>query len=384
MPRSSCSRGPTSTSPGADKSPPKIRKPCWRASLARRNWTSCRGPDASSAKYRRIEEETVLHVSRRRILTVLSAAALAVLPLEAAEAAYPEQLIKVIVTFPPGGSADIVIRALEPVVSAELKQGLVIENRAGAGGNIGMAAVAQANPDGYTLGVAPAGALTVNPHLNSSMPFDPKQLAPITLLAEIPFVLVSSAGVPARTAAEMIALAKEKPGALSIGHGGNSTAMHLTAALLTQKAGISMELVPYRGTAPATVDVLAGHVPFAVLDIPASRQLILEGKLNAIGVSSARRLPSLPDVPTLAESGIAGFEAVGWFGLVAPAGTPSEIVTRLNAAFVKALGDPSVVEKIRTLGAEPSPTSAEQFARFIQSESAKWGKLISEAGIKPN
>jgi tripartite-type tricarboxylate transporter receptor subunit TctC len=326
----------------------------------------------------------MFRTGRSRILAALAGAALAMLSSQAALGAYPEQLIKIIVTFPPGGSADTVIRALEPVVSAELKQGLVIENRAGAGGNIGMAAVAQAKPDGYTLGVAPAGALTVNPHINPSMPFDPKELAPITLLAEIPFVLVSSADVPARTAAETISLAKAKPGGLSIGHGGNSTAMHLTAALFTQKAGITMELVPYRGTAPAAVDVLAGHVPFAVLDIPASRQLILEGKLNAIGVSSARRLASLPAVPTLAESGIAGFESVGWFGLVAPAGTPADIVARLNEAFVKALKDPSVAGKIGTLGAEPAPTSPEQFGRFIQSESAKWGKLISEAGIKAN
>ena len=326
----------------------------------------------------------MVHVARRRILAVLSGAILAALPLQAVDAAYPEQLIKVIVTFPPGGSADTVIRALEPLVAAELKQGLVIENRAGAGGNIGMAAVAQAKPDGYTLGVAPAGALTVNPHLNSSMPFDPKNLAPITLLAEIPFVLVSSADIPAHNVAEAIALAKAKPGALSIGHGGNSTAMHLTAALFTQKAGIDMELVPYRGTAPAAVDVLAGHVPFAVLDIPASMQFILDGKLNAIGVSSARRAPSLPKVPTLAESGLTGFESVGWFGLVAPASTPPDIVARLNEAFVKALKDPSVAEKIRILGAEPAPTSPEEFGRFIQSESTKWGKLISEAGIKAN
>lgn len=326
----------------------------------------------------------MFHVARRRILAMLTTAIFAMLPLGTVEAAYPEQLIKIIVTFPPGGSADTVIRALEPLVSAELKQGLVIENRAGAGGNIGMAAVAQARPDGYTLGVAPAGALTVNPHLSSSLPFHPRDLAPITLLAEIPFVLVASADVPAHNVAEAIALAKAKPGALSIGHGGNSTAMHLTAALFMQKTGIAVELVPYRGTAPATVDVLAGHVPFAVLDIPSSRQLILERKLNAIGVSSARRLPSLPDVPTLAESGVAGFESVGWFGLVAPAGTPAEIVSRLNEAFVKALKDPAVVEKIRTLGAEPAPTSPEQFGQFIQDESAKWGKLISEAGIKAN
>ena len=227
------------------------------------------------------------YFNRRHILGALIGAALAAVPLQAASAGYPEQLIKIIVTFPPGGSADIVIRALEPVVSADLKQGLVIENRAGAGGNIGMAAVAQAKPDGYTLGVAPAGALTVNPHLNQPMPFDPKDLAPITLLAEIPFVLVASENVPARTAAEAIALAKAKPGGLSIGYGGNATAMHLTAALFARRAGVEMGFVPYRGTAPATVDVLAGHVPFAVLDIPASRQLIMEGKLKAIGVSSA-------------------------------------------------------------------------------------------------
>lgn len=326
----------------------------------------------------------MFHITRRCTLAALAGAAIAALSPQACNAAYPEQLIKIIVTFPPGGSSDIVIRALEPLVAAELKQGLVIENRAGAGGNIGMAAVAQAKPDGYTLGVAPAGALTVNPHINQAMPFALKDLAPITLLAEIPFVLVASEKVPVRTVAETIALAGAKPGTLSIGHGGNSTAMHLTAALFTQKAGVRMELVPYRGTAPATVDVLAGHVPFAVLDIPASRQLILEGKLKAIGVSSARRVASLPAVPTLVEGGIAGFEAVGWFGLVAPAGTPADIIARLNDAFVKALKDPSVVEKIQSLGAEPAPTSPEQFARFIQSESEKWGKLVSEAGIKAN
>ena len=326
----------------------------------------------------------MFHIGRRQLLAALLGAMTAVVPFRACHAGYPEQLIKVIVPFPPGGSADIVIRTLEPVVAAELKQNIVIKNRAGAGGNTGMAAVAQPRPDGYTLGVAPAGALTVNPHLGQGMPFDPKDLAPITLLAEIPFVLVASGEVPARNVAEATALARAKPGKLSIGHGGNATAMHLTAALFAQKAGPAMELVPYRGTAPATVDVLAGHVPFAGLDIPASRQLILDGKLKAIGVSSARRLPSLPDVPTLAESGLAGFESVGWLGLVAPAGTPAEIVARLNEAFVKALKDPSVVEKIRTLGAEPAPMSPGQFARFIASESEKWSRLVKEAGIKGN
>jgi tripartite-type tricarboxylate transporter receptor subunit TctC len=298
--------------------------------------------------------------------------------------AYPDQPIKIIVTFPPGGSADIVIRALQPALSETLRQPIVIENRAGAGGNIGIGQVAQAVPDGYTLGVAAAGVLTVNPHLNrAAMTFDPiKDLAPVTLLAEIPFVLVSSQQSAITSVADLIAKAKAQPQSLSIGHGGNGTAMHLTSALFAQKADIGIQLIAYRGTAPATTDVLAGHIPLAVLDIPASKQLISDGKLKALGVSAARRVVFLPDVPTLAEQGLSEFESVGWFGIVAPAGTPTDIVNTLNAAFVKALSDPAAIEKIRVLGAEPKPTSAEAFAKFIQSESAKWGKLIAEAGIK--
>ena len=297
--------------------------------------------------------------------------------------AYPDQPIKIIVTFPPGGSADIVIRSLQPLVAEDLHQPIVIENKAGAGGNIGMAAVAQAAPDGYTLGVAPAGVLTVNPHLNrAAMSFDPlKDLAPITLLAQIPFVLVASRESKFASVEDVIAAAKAHPGELSIGHGGNGTAMHLTSALFAQKAGVRIQLIAYRGTAPAATDVLAGHIPLAVLDIPASQQLIRDGSLKALGVSAAGRVAFLPEVPPLSELGLSGFESVGWFGLVAPRGTPPEIIGRLNAAFVKALTDPSAVEKIRLLGAEPAPSSAENFAQFIQSESAKWGKLISDSGI---
>jgi tripartite-type tricarboxylate transporter receptor subunit TctC len=298
--------------------------------------------------------------------------------------AYPDQPIKIIVTFPPGGSADIVIRALQPVVSETLRQTIIIENKDGAGGNIGIGAVAQAAPDGYTLGVAAAGVLTVNPHLNrAAMPFDPiKDLAPVTMLAEIPFVLVSSQQSGIVSVADLIAKAKAQPQGLSIGHGGNGTAMHLTSALFNQKAVVGVQLIAYRGTAPASVDVLAGHIPLAVLDIPASKQLINDGKLTALGVSAAKRVVFLPDVPTLAEQGLSEFESVGWFGVVAPAGTPPEIIATLNAAFVKALSDPAAIEKIRVLGAEPAPSSSEAFAKFIQSESAKWGKLIAEAGIK--
>jgi tripartite-type tricarboxylate transporter receptor subunit TctC len=307
---------------------------------------------------------------------------LTLLPLDLAHA-YPDQPIKIIVTFPPGGSADIVIRTLQPLVAADLRQPIVIENRSGAGGNIGIAAVAQAAPDGYTLGVAAAGVLTVNPYLNrAAMPFDPiKDLAPVTLLAQIPFVLVASQASKLASVADVIAAAKTHPDQLSIGHGGNGTAMHLTSALFAQKANVKIQLVAYRGTAPATVDVLAGHIPLAVLDIPASQQLIRDGKLKALGVSAARRVAFLPEVPPLSEMGLSGFESVGWFGLVAPAATPPDVIAKLNAAFVKALNDPAVAEKIRGLGAEPAPSSADNFAQFIQSESVKWGKLIADAGI---
>src|SRR6266702_6689437 len=259
--------------------------------------------------------------------------------------AYPDQPIKIIVAFSPGGSSDIVIRALQPSLAEDLHQTVVIENRAGAGGNIGIAAVVLAAADGYTLGVAAAGVLTVNPHLNrAAMSFDPlKALVPITLLAEIPFVLVASQQSRFSSVDDVIAAARARPGELSIGHGGNGTAMHLTSALFNQKAGVNIQLISYRGTAPATTDVLAGHVPLAVLDIPASRQLIGDGKLKALGVSAAKRVAFLPDVPTLAEQGLSGFESVGWFGIVAPAGAPPEIISKLNAAFVKALSDPAAI-----------------------------------------
>jgi tripartite-type tricarboxylate transporter receptor subunit TctC len=326
----------------------------------------------------------MLQVARQ--IALWSLASLLSLPLLAPGLAfaYPDQPIKIIVTFPPGGSADIVIRALQPLLAEDLRQPIVIENRAGAGGNIGIGAVAQAAPDGYTLGVAAAGVLTVNPHLNrAAMSFDPaKDLAPVTLLAEIPFVLVASQQSSFASVADVVAAARTRPANLSIGHGGNGTAMHLTSALFNQKAGVSIQLVAYRGSAPATVDVLAGHIPLAVLDIPASRQLIRDGKLKALGVSAAKRVVFLPDVPALSELGLSGFESVGWFGIVAPAATPPDIIRRLNAAFVKALNDPAAIEKIRILGAEPAPSSPEDFAKFIRTESTKWGELIAAIGLK--
>jgi len=295
---------------------------------------------------------------------------------------YPSRAITLIVPFPPGGSADVVARTLATEVSVELGQSLVIENRPGAGGNNGVGVVARAAPDGYTLGVAAAGALSVDMHLNRAMTFDPqKDLAPVTLLAIIPFVLAGSQDAP-KSVAEVIALAKADASKLSIGHAGNGTAQHLSAALFVQQADVKIPVVAYRGSAPAVTDLLGGHIPLAVVDIPSSLEFIRSGKLRAVGVTSATRLATLPDVPTFAEAGLKGYESVGWFGLVAPAATPPEIVARLNAAFVKAMKDPALTARFRALGVELTPTTSEGFRQFISSENAKWARVIAEAGIK--
>jgi tripartite-type tricarboxylate transporter receptor subunit TctC len=313
----------------------------------------------------------------------LLAIALHAAPAPAPAQSFPSRPITLIVTFPPGGSADIVARALEAKVSADLGQVVVIDNRPGAGGNIGIGAVARAAPDGYTLGIAAAGVLSVNPHLKQNMPFDPiKDLTPVTLVAKTAFVLAAWPNAPAQSIADLIALAKASPEKMAIGHGGNGTAMHLTAALFTQRAQVKIPLVAYRGTAPAANDVLGGHVPLAVLDIPTSQQLILEGKLLGLAVSSTTRVPTLPKVPTMIESGLEGYESVGWFGLVSPAGTPADVVTKLNSVFTAALKDRAVTDRMASVGAEPAPSTPEGFGAYIRSESEKWGKVVAEAGVK--
>jgi tripartite-type tricarboxylate transporter receptor subunit TctC len=229
------------------------------------------------------------------------------------------------------------------------------------------------------------GALTVNMSLQEKMPYDTlKDLAPISLLTTTPFVLAAPLSLTANNAADVIALAKAKTEKLVIGHGGNGSAMHLTALLFNHLAGVDIPLVPYRGSAPVMGDVVAGHIPLGVGDITAALAVIRAGKAKAIGVTSARRDPALPDVPTFAEAGIPGYEAMGWFGVVAPAATPPEIVAKLNEAVVGALRDPVVSARMRAVAAEPYPTSPEEFGRFIRSEMAKWGKVVSQAGLKVN
>jgi len=299
------------------------------------------------------------------------------------EKIYPAKPIRLVVTFPPGGSADITARALAAKMSERLEQSVLVDNRPGAGGNIGLDIVAKAAPDGYTIGVGAAGALAVNVSLYPKMPFDPqKDFAPVGMVAMIPFVLVANPSAAAASLSGMMAAAKARPGSLSIGHGGNGTAMHLSAELLKQMTGMDATLIPYKGSGPATTDAAAGQVEYAISDIPASIAFIKSGRLKALGVTSARRSVALPEVPTFAESGVPGYESIGWFGIVAPAGTPATVLDRLNAELQAALNDPETRRRIIASGAEPMPGSSSEFRATIESEIGKWAKVIKISGAR--
>jgi tripartite-type tricarboxylate transporter receptor subunit TctC len=297
---------------------------------------------------------------------------------------YPSKPIRFIVPFPAGGSTDAVARALQPALEKILGQPVVVENRAGAGGTLGVDAIAKAAPDGYTIGIAGAGALGVNIGEPMKRSYDPaKDLAPISGAAGSPFILVAPATLNANSLGDVIKLAKAEPGRLSIGHGGNGTAMQLTAMTFVTMADVKINLVPYRGTAPAVADTIAGHVQLGIADPPPSMGAIGEGKLKAIAVSSTTRFSMFPDVPTFDEQGLKGFDVTGWFGIAAPGATPRAIVMKLNAAIVAALSDPEVVRRIRTVGMEPAPMSPEKFSAYIDSEIAKAEKLQATGDDKP-
>jgi tripartite-type tricarboxylate transporter receptor subunit TctC len=323
----------------------------------------------------------------QRLLLVAAAVAVALpfittTPPRAAEA-YPTKPIRLIVTFPPGGSTDLMARAVQPHLERRLGQPIVIDNRPGAGGVIGVDAVAKAMPDGYVIGIGAAGALAVNVSLNEKLPYDPfTDLAPISGLAQSPFILAAPVSFPGSSIGDVIARAKASPKELSIGHGGNGTAMHLTAQLFNHQAGLDLTLVPYRGSGPVTQDLVAGHIPLGITDIPSSVSQIEARQIKLLGITSSRRFPTVPQVPTFAESGLPGYESIGWFGFVAPAGTPAPVIATLNAAIVATLGDPTVAAQIHSIGAEPMPGSPAEFAKFIRSEYEKWARLVAQSGAR--
>jgi len=314
---------------------------------------------------------------RRLVLLLLLA-----ISLPAFGQAYPSKPIRFIVSFPPGGSSDLISRAIAPRMSEKLGQPVVVENRPGAGGMIGVDAIAKAPPDGYVIGLAAAGALSSNIHLYPTMPYQPeKDLAPLSMLAMIPFFLVAH---PAQGSSlrEIIEKAKANPGALSYGHGGQGSTMHLAGELLNMMARIKVQPVPYKGSGPVAADVLGGQVPLGVVDVPSAIANVKAGKLRALAVTTKRRIVAAPEVPTFEEAGLPGYEAIGWFGAVAPANTPREVVNRLNQEIRNALNAPEVREKALAAGAEPFPTSPDEFAAIIRDETKKWGEVVKAASIK--
>jgi tripartite-type tricarboxylate transporter receptor subunit TctC len=316
------------------------------------------------------------------LLAWLPALCAALLALPAPAQEYPSKPIRFIVPFPPGGSSDLIARAIAPRMSERMGQPVLVENRPGAGGMIGVDAVAKAAPDGYTIGLAAAGALSSNVSLYPTMPFDPqKDLAPITALAMIPFFLVAHPSQPA-TVKELIDAAKAKPGGLAIGYGGNGSTMHLAGELFGMMAGVKLQPVPYKGSGPVSADVLGGQVPLGVVDVPSAIAHVRAGKMRALAVTSKRRIVAAPEVPTFEEAGVPGYEAIGWFGTVAPAQTSADIVGRLHREIVAALNAPDIRERALAAGTEPFTNTPQEFAAMIREETRKWAEVIRTAGIK--
>jgi tripartite-type tricarboxylate transporter receptor subunit TctC len=302
-----------------------------------------------------------------------------------AASAYPERPIRLIVSFPAGGSSDTMARIVQPGLEKLLGQSVVIDNRPGAGGMLAVDMVAKSPPDGYVIGLGGAGALGTNLGLQEKMSYDPiKDIAPVTGLAGSPFILAAAPALKGKSLREIIALAKSPGAKLSIGHGGNGTLMHLTAEMLNQTAGTKIALVPYRGMAPVVNDLIGGHIALGIIDPPTGMAAIEAGTIATIAISSAKRFSRLPEIPTFAEAGLRDFESNGWFGIVAPAGTPRDVIARLNAAFVTVLNDPAIADRIRALGSEPMPMTPDAFAAFIRSEIDKWLKVVAASGAKPN
>jgi tripartite-type tricarboxylate transporter receptor subunit TctC len=301
----------------------------------------------------------------------------------AASAEYPTRAIRLIVPFAPGGSNDIMARLMGQHFSESLGQPVVVDNRPGASGIIGTDVVAKAAPDGYTL-LMMSVTLAVNPSLRAKLPYDTrKDLLPITLVASAPLMLVVHPSLPVKSVKELIAHAKANPGKLNFASGGPGTTPHLAGEMLKSMAGLEMTHVPYKGGGPALIDLVGGQVQLMLENIPSTLPHVKAGRLRALAVTGLRRSALVSDLPTLDESGLKGYEIVGWNGFFAPAGTPKHIVARIHGEAVKTLAKPEVKERLATLGAEGVGSSPAEFAKFFSAEIAKWGRVVKEAGLKP-
>ena len=296
---------------------------------------------------------------------------------------YPSKPIKIIVPYPPGGTSDILARSVGQKLTEMLGQVVVVENKPGATGNIGADFVAKSPPDGYTLLLADIGSLAIAPSVTASLPFDPvKDFAPVAMVAYSPHILALNPAVPAGSVKELIALLKAKPDSLNFAVSGVGGANHLAGIDFAARTGVKWTYVPYKGGSQAITDLMAGHAQVMFNGMLATYPAVKDGKLKAIAISSAKRFSAAPDLPTVAESGVPGFETGSWQGIVAPAGTPPEVVKRLHGAVTAILATPEMKEKLVAAGAEVLPQSPEQFGAFIRNEKARWAKVVKESGAK--
>ena len=295
---------------------------------------------------------------------------------------YPNRSITMVVAFPAAGTTDILARLIGQRLTEKFKQTVVVENRPGAGGNIGSAYVAKAPPDGYTIMMGTIGTQAINPSLYKKMPYDAaKDFVPITRAAMVPNLLVVNKDAPYNTLAEMMAFVKANPGKLTYGSSGNGTTLHLSGELFNLMSGSKITHIPYKGSTPAVADLLGGQISMIFDNMPSVIQQVKSGRLKALAVTSAQRNPQLPEIPTIQELGVAGYEVWSWFGLLAPAATPKPIVDKLNASIVDIIKQPDVQAKIIELGAVPVPETSAEFGAFIEAETVKWAKVIKEANI---
>jgi tripartite-type tricarboxylate transporter receptor subunit TctC len=309
--------------------------------------------------------------------------ALAAFAFAQAPVAYPTKSIRLVVPFPAGGATDILAREVAKHLTETWGQSVVVDNRPGAAGNIGSELVAKSAPDGYTLEMGTVGTHAINASLYSKMPYDHvKDFVPVILVAGVPNVLVVNPSVPVNSVQELIAYGKANPGKLNFASSGSGTSIHLSGELFKVMTGVQMTHVPYKGSAPALQDLIGGQVQLMFDNLPPSLPQIKAGKLRALAVTSAARAPALPDVPTVAETGLPGFEASSWFGVLAPAGTPPAIVTKLNAEIAKWLTSAEAKEKLVSVGANIAGGTPDDFARHIAAETAKWAKVVKESGAK--
>lgn len=298
---------------------------------------------------------------------------------------FPSKPIRLVVPFAAGGPADTIARAVAEKMQGVVKQPVVIDNRAGAGGAVGTKAVAQAEPDGYTIGISTAGALAISVSMQEAIGYDPrKDLQALTLAASVPELLVVGKDVPVKTLPELLALAKAKPNSLNYASSGAGSMPHLAGELLKQYGKVEMAHVPYRGAAPAVTDLLAGQVDLMFMDIAVLLPHVQAGTIKAVAIGSAKRSDSLPELPTTAELGLPKVVADNWYGIVAPPKTPQPIVQKLHAALVEALKSPEVKEKLALQGAVVVGNTPDEFAAYIRSEIEKWAEVVKAAGVKPN